>query len=744
MGLHKPFDRDFFLVNGNVAAAGSGSKNLAKGQFAIVDTTNPLPTGARVVTDFAGAPANATYEIRVGKHPVTNTRTAQTSKPYSSIPWKISQVRDIQVSAPKTATQKFDEFIIGYDGINDNTALTLEEGVASSISINLSGAPINYLGGKASSNDYNNYSFKINFAKEVGQTNQEMVQKAVTEIKNRKFGDGNKITDLVDIKIVDSTVEGLVGTSYDFATLTVTDSGDSNALALVQAQYPAYKVEVTDRIGQETTYTILKPSSVSLSDYTTSLASKIKGCDDCGAGYSALAAGVVYAVTIEDDGADLSTTVDNIAGFVSGTVVRKGNVDGKGLYTVVVSSILTPAQIATYVGGSAPQNTATFQLVGDVVSVCANSTTTSTAWVVAQTCTASKESYTIQLADNECGNSRLTELQAYYPSLVIEEGLATGVATQTITLTGSSGDASVIINGTTYTTAYDTSLTITAAAFVTDHATDILADAGVTVTSSGAVITLTGTTEGFPTVTAVAGGLTETISAVDYVTTATTGGCQRVYSTTVVTNILCEDCDPIFSGIFESEAPTSFDFTEWKKVETTFDEDAKMGILIKGKPFIIDPEEALKDDVPFYETSVRIKIAGGGLEDVNYTLPSVQFPFAVRKKSFASDRDHLGANLRWKELQSMVFFDGEIYQPHNNFRKAVLGQESVLDPRKQYVDYAITIGDTSYSQSFAGRKDTATTYHIWAEVGRHQNIEAIINKVAAKAGIASVQAYGNI
>lgn len=740
MGLHKPFDRDFFLVNGNVAAAGSGSKNLAKGQFAIVDTTNPLPTGARVVTDFAGAPANATYEIRVGKHPVTNTRTAQTSKPYSSIPWKISQVRDIQVSAPKTATQKFDEFIIGYDGINDNTALTLEEGVASSISINLSGAPINYLGGKASSNDYNNYSFKINFAKEVGQTNQEMVQKAVNEIKNRKFGDGNKITDLVDIKIVDSTVEGLIGTSYDFATLTVTDSGDSNALALVQAQYPAYKVEVTDRIGQETTYTILKPSSVSLSDYTTSLASKIKGCDDCGSGYTALASGIVYAVTIEDDGADLSTTIDNIAGFVSGTVVRKGNVDGKGLYTVVVSSILTPAQIATYVGGSAPQNTATFQLVGDVVSVCANSTTTSTSWVVAQTCTATKESYTIQLADNECGNSRLAELQAYYPNLVIEEGLATGVATQTVTV---SSDVAlvIIVDGVTYTTADAGTTTQTAAAFVVEHAATILAASGVTVTNpSTNLITFTGTTEGFPTITSDA----QTVGAIDYVTTATTGGCQRVYSTTVVTNILCEDCDPIFSGIFESEAPTSFDFTEWKKVETAFDEDAKMGILIKGKPFIIDPEEALKDDVPFYETSVRIKIAGGGLEDVNYTLPSVQFPFAVKKKSFASDRDHLGANLRWKELQSMVFFDGEIYQPHNNFRKAVLGQESVLDPRKQYVDYAITIGDTSYSQSFAGRKDTATTYHIWAEVGRHQNIEAIINKVAAKAGIASVQAYGNI
>ena len=740
MGLHKPFDRDFFLVNGNVAAAGSGSKNLAKGQFAIVDTTNPLPTGARVVTDFTGASPVTKYEFRVGKHPVANTRTAQNNKAYSSIPFKISQVVDVQVSSPKTSTQKFDEFIIGYDGINDDTALTFDEGQTTSLDIILSGIPMGYIGAKGSANNYGEYAFKLHFGKEVGETDQEVVQKAVAEISKRAFGTGQKITDFVDIKIVDSTKESLVGTSYNFATLTINDSGDSNALALVQAQYPAYKVEITDRVGTQSTYTILKPSSVSLSAYSTSLASTIKGCDDCGAGYTELDAGIVYAVTIEDDGADLSTTVDDIAGAVSGTTVRKGNVDGRGLYTIVVSAVLTPAQIATFTSASAVKGTATFQLVGEVKAVCSNSTTTTTAWVAGETCKATVEEYSIQLPDNECGNSRLAELQAYYPSLTIEEGKPTGVATQTVTVS-TDANLTIVVNGTSYTTNDAGTVAQTATAFFGAHAAAILADAGVVLTNpSSAVLLFTGTGEGFPSITAAS----QTVGAIDYVVSAQAGGCQRTYSTTVVTNVLCEECDPIFSGIFTSEPPTSYDFTEWKKTGTTFDADAKMGIKIKGKPFILDPEEFLRDDVPFYETSVRIKIAGGGLEEVNYTIPSLKFPFAVKKISWAADRDHLGANLRWKELQAMTYFDGEIYQPNNNFRKAVLGQESVLDFRKQYVDYAITILDQNYAQSFSGRKDQSITYHVWAEVGKHLNVENLINRIAQKAGLATIQAYGNI
>ena len=54
---------------------------------------------------------------------------------------------------------------------------------------------------------------------------------------------------------------------------------------------------------------------------------------------------------------------------------------------------------------------------------------------------ATTKQFSIVLPDNECGESRLAELQAVYSDLVIEEGAPTGSASQAITLSGVSGNA---------------------------------------------------------------------------------------------------------------------------------------------------------------------------------------------------------------------------------------------------------------------------------------------------------------
>lgn len=67
----------------------------------------------------------------------------------------------------------------------------------------------------------------------------------------------------------------------------------------------------------------------------------------------------------------------------------------------------------------------------------------------------------------------------------------------TTTLTGTSGTCNVTINGTAYLATFDTSLTQTAANFVTEHAATIAARwHGAVVTSSGAVITVTSSIPG--------------------------------------------------------------------------------------------------------------------------------------------------------------------------------------------------------------------------------------------------------
>lgn len=744
-GIHSPISRDFFTLNGAVRTSG-GSKNLAKGEFAVVNKNKPTADGAAVIGSFAGLPKSTVYELRLGKSPVAEVRSGDTSNPYASHTFTIEDVKDIRVSAPKVKNQKFDSYIIGYDGINADSAIVVNEGASTVIDLVLYGDAIRWIN---PADKYGEYKVKLHFNKEVGQTDQEVVRAAVKRLQAERFPTQVPLTDFVDIKLVDSSHTADSGTLYNFSTLTLTDAGDSNSLALVQAQYPAYKVQRTDRVGLVSTYSILAPASVSLSAYSVSIPSYIKDCENCLAGYSALTGGVVYSVSIEDDGVDLTTTVDDLPGFVTGSAVKIGqdvNNNGRGLYSLVLDNTLTDAEITTFLTATAVKGTATIKFVGTVEAVCSNATTTTTAWITDNTCYASIEQYKIQLKDTDCDGSQLTKLQAAYPQLTIEEGAPNGTATQTVTLSGVSGNASVIINGVTYTTAFNTDLTTTAADFVTAHAAAILADTGIVVTSALAVITLTGDVVGFPSVVAVAGGLTEAVSALDLVTDASTGGCQRVYSTSVVTNVMCADCDPIFTSLWTATAPADYDFIPWTKVVPASDATAKMGILITGKPFILDPAEALRDQMPFMETSVRFKIAGGYIEEPNWSNEPVYDNglFKVKQLSRAEDRDHLGGHLRYREDMSMVYFNGIPRHRNNLVAKAVLGEESVLDARKQYVDYTIVIKDNKYSQGVGKSSDMGIAYIVHAEVGKHTVLEAMINKIAAKAGLDAVQAFANV
>lgn len=747
--IHMPQQRYLFLVNGNVQTAG-GTKNLAKGQFAIIESGTATANGAKVVSNFAGASPKTKYELRLGNQKLPNTRTsAQNSKPKSSIGFRLSDIVDYYVSAPKTMEQKFDDFIIGYDGINPDTALDFQptdpgdELQTTVLDIKLSGAAVGILGQPESE-----YLFKIHFGAEEGQTNQEIVEKAVERAKAQLFPGGVPITDFVDITPVNSLNTSLTGVPYTFYTLTVNDSGDSISLAEVQSQYPNYEVKFSDRSGNVSVYTILAPTGTSLAAFSvpTEL-SFIKGCEDCPAGYEEYESGFIYAVSLEDDGADLSTTVDNLANAVPTSVTKEGQVMGKGLYKILLTAELSDADKATFIASGAPAATAEITLVGEVVAICFGDGATTIAWVAGETCYATVDTYTLQLKDTECGESRLAELQAAYPQLTIEEGAPTGNATQAVTLTGTSGTANISVAGTPYLATFNTTLTQTATDFVTAHAAAILAATGTVVTANTGVLSFAHTATEFPSISIANASLTlnGTVAAIDYVVTADAGGCQRVYTTQVLTDVVCEECDPIFSDLFISEAPDQYDWVSWVKFAPTYSDAALMGIRITGKPIILDPEEWNRDWVPFYETSARIEVAGGYTEEVNVSWPQYNQYFAVKILSRAEDRDHLGGNLTEKEEESRIFFDNVTPHRKNNFAMAILGEESAIqDLRAQYVGYSITVDDSSHSQGRGTRLDQSITYTMFTPVGLHQPLEDLLNSLCSRAGLEPQQAFPTI
>lgn len=741
---HRPISAHLFTLDGNVLTTG-GSKNLAKGQFTIVNTAKPTINGAAVVSDFAGLSQSTIYEMRLGKSKVPNSRTNSNSKPYSTGGFKIGDVTGVRANFPRHIKQTFDDVLVGYDGINAGSKVSLLEGQTTLMDIKLSGENISYFTG-----GNNDHVIKIHFGREVGDTDKDVIERAVARLQKETFPGGMPLTDAVSIKVVNSDNLPLAGVPYVFSKLALVDTGDSNSIGLVQAQYPSYRVELTGRDGLVSTYTILHPASVTLADYVSSTTSYMKDCADCAAGYALLSeGGVIYSVSIEDEGADLSTTVDDLPGFVASSVAKKGQ-DGdnpsRGIYTVVVDNELTDAEITAFASTAGVKSTALITKLGTVKDVCYNSTTTSTEWIDGNTCYASVESYKLQLKDSDCSGSQLAELQAYYPQLTIEEGVPSGNATQAVTLTGTGGTANVVVNGVEYLATFATDLTTTANNFVTAHAADILEATGAVVTAALGVITFADLAEGFPVVTVanVTTNLAGTVGAIDYVATASVGGCQRVYSTTVVTNLVCDECSDIFLQPFVSKAPEDYNFASWEEIAEPVDSDAKMGIRITGKPFTIIPTDISYDQIPFIETSASINVSGGYVEEVNFSFdPVFSKIFSVTRFSRKQDRDSLGYHLLFLEKQSRAFFDGELTHNDNLYAKHVLGEESVIKFDKQYVQYAVTVQDSKPSQSMGRHSDIAMEYSIWAELGQHAAVEAYVNKIAVKAGLDPVQALAN-
>lgn len=654
MGLHKPFDRHFFVLGGSVRTTG-GSLDLAEGQFGIFNVDRINRSGAVAVADFAGLPKTVKFEMKVGRTDIPIGRS-QTNKSMSTHPFTLKDVVDLRVSAPKITTPKVDELIIGYNGIDPLTALKFEVGDRQKVVLRLSGEPVGLLGFESAYVDVVAYLD----AEECAHTPCDecdpcsgveclpIVQRAIETLKETPLRGGVLVKDLVDITPVHECNNEVSGDLVDFThyTLSICDLGDGNSLALVRQQYSDLKIERVNRIGATSVYETLVPTlNGAPADYVTTVAGIMKGCDDCPAGYTANLGGLLYAVTLEDEGVDESAAVELLTNAIADSAIKQGQDNGVGIYTVLLSSKLIDADLATFLTANP---TATVEYISTVAAFCEGGEGSTVAWVAGEECSATTQAYTIDLPDGECGESRLAELQAAYPGLIITQD--------------------------------------------------------------------------------------EIVS----------GGCQHRYSTTVPTNIVCDECSPIFRDAFVSQAPAPYENHIWKVVEATPPTDCLCGIRVKGKLVEFLPDNCLFDEVGFMKSSTRVQASGGFVTEVRMGDDLVDKPFNVEYLSYAQDLTHFGADMKQWEDRSFTFFTGN-KRADKELVKALKGEESVINPYAQYVDYAITIKKAPfYSQSFSGQEVETTTFHVVAEVGLHQGVEAILNKLAGAAGIAGVQAFGTV
>jgi len=757
MGNHRPMERHLFLSNGAVKTTG-GSLKLAKGQLAFVDTSATTPDGAKVVSSFVGKPKkDKVFELRLGVSDDRIANRSRSNKAMSTVPFSLAEVKDLRVETPGVLEQKVDEVIIGWDGITPGSQFNFKTGdYPFQIALEVSGDPVGYMGGGTNTEiavvrveipDCNPLDTCGPDCDEcVAVDCKAVTMEAIERLRRKQVAGGLELQELVEITPVFDCDTDVTATEIEYVwyTLSVCDTGSDNALSLVSAQYNV-PVERIARVGSTSTYQMLLPDTAGTpAAYSQTIASFVKGCQDCPATYTATPNGFLYAFSIEDDGASLISTIEALPNYVASTATKSGNDYGVGYYTALFSQKLTDAQIAAFIAGSGDaRKTMTIDLAGSVESLCKKSGSTTTAWVEGDTCSAVEETYSIILPDADCGVNRLAELQTAYPNHTITLK-PSGISNRALTLTGTSGTANINVDGDNYLATFATSLTVTATNFVATNGATLLA-AGITVTAVAGVLT-------FKATDAIVAGITITNATTDLagtlaaaVTIPLEAACQGAYQTKVISNIVCDECDPIFKDFYVTEAPENFDNRSWtKEVNTTTSPsgNCKCGIRFKGKTFKISPEEALRGNINFLETSAEIRVSAGYPEEIREGIGRIPEGAIVGQYlSRKVDRTMLGGLLRNKEAESVAYFLGE--NPNSTYIKKLLnGGLSVIDNDfAQYVHYTLTIATTKNAGGFGNVSSSDLSYSIWAEVGKHEAVEAVLNNLAAHAGVDPVKAY---
>lgn len=620
MKINRADDRILFhnrvLTTGRSGQAGKGNLYVAK-----FHTANK--EGLEIISDFKNLPKDHKIAIQVA--------TGNDEQNASTVPFSLSEVVGLKVNVPDTR-QKVDEFVIGYNGLDEDSAIDVVEGEYQNHEIVLSDGLTNVY----SANQETSFPFRI--FRNKGETNQQAVERAVEYLQKLTFGDGNKLSDLVDISTVNSENEELTpdnSTPYNRWTLDLSSYTDTEVniatgyngglLGFVKGAYN-FKV-VEDAPGQ---YSAVLPATVEEVDpLTIRTGSAEKNCE-CPNGYTSTETGYLYAIKTSDD----KDTVTEALEDVSPKDLQEFNKDGdKKLYMFLVDETFDITEI-DLVG-------AEIEELGHKDLYCTKEGSLEFSWVKGETCFAKTDTYTINIEHDECGNTHEDILKKIY------------------------GDG---------------------------------------------------------------------------VTLVKTAGCQSKYSLDVITNIVCNECDPIYIDTFRSEAPEDFEGHRWKKVAKEYSKDALMGIRIKGKLFNSDLPDALFGKSKFFNESTRIFVNVDVCDE--YTFNQEDLCASNTALTVLSTKTYLknkGYDLVYLENEARRYFNDEKAK-QSNMEQYFRNTESLVDLNAQYIIYNLQVRRVVNQGNSVAPKVESFNYLIPEKIGFQENIENLLNSLATASGIAPVKA----
>lgn len=412
------------LVSNNPALLKSGFTDaLAVGQIGVFLYDVKKDQVALFPPDFS---KNRAIQIIQGTPELPgNLLAAVANASDRSKPIKGKKIIDWQGRAAERGQNQ--KIALGFDGVDTtkNISAVCEE--SKSVFLKLSGGPIDeifHTEGKGYVRMYNIFSGCCDDCGDncAAASAELMADDLVNQINNDPIlslgtRTGNK---LVRARKITGSAPTTPDANCTEWLLSICDNGDDTSLGLVQSQYNGFIVTRKSRTGSDSVYSLIQDAVLPApADFSNEGLVLINDCGVCpsGAGYVAVGGGFAYKVNRVDAG-DAGALAAVIAAY--GIVVTPDD-------EVAVRVIYQFGQ-STYVLVSETELVAigadSIEFLGETRNSCVLQTPTLIPWTEGDEYNRYNRTFKITLNDNVCGVSRLEELQAAYPTLVIVEAVS--------------------------------------------------------------------------------------------------------------------------------------------------------------------------------------------------------------------------------------------------------------------------------------------------------------------------------
>lgn len=216
--------------------------------------------------------------------------------------------------------------------------------------------------------------------------------------------------------------------------------------------------------------------------------------------------------------------------------------------------------------------------------------------------------------------------------------------------------------------------------------------------------------------------------------------CLAKFSIAVYTNEVCSPCDYTVSDVYEACKPLAYRGAPWYCAPSATDTgNCRVGIKLSGKWMQFVPSNCLRDKVPLFYDSIRLRAASVGGYDLTIGfLPRTIEPWSVQVVSTASEVTSAGFKLQKLVDKDLVYFLNA-RKGRNYMEKVFKGQDYWLEPLAQYVDYWVTLY-WQHRRADGYHVKQGVTYHFLVKFGEHEDIEQLMNALAEISGQESVSA----